>query len=621
MRRKRRWVLVLAVSAGAITAGCGGGGGDGGGNQPPPVGPPGAAVLALEFGLKQLRFSWGAVDGATSYRLLQNPDGSSGFTQLGDDIPAGETAIELDLSVHLHDWPNARYLLDACNAGGCTGSNEVGTTPGDALEAIGYFKNSNHEAGDHSAAIALSADGMMLAIGAPQEDSAATGIDGDQADNSAEDTGAVYVFRRIDGAWSQHAYLKASNADTGDGFGSSVALHADGLRLAVGAPGESSGASGVDGDETDNSVAAAGAVYVFERDDDGSWSQQAYIKASSPDTNDRFGGTLRLSGDGNTLAVAAASEDSAATGIGGNELDETATGAGAVYVFGWDDPGGWSQRAYVKAIDTDPFDRFGASLALDADGTTLAIGAHRDDSAAVGVNGDAFDDSALDSGAVFVYSRDPAGDGWQLEAYVKAPNTEAGDEFHSVALSGDGNTLAVGAELEDSAATGVDGAQGDNSAANAGAVYLYGRSGFIWSFQTYLKASNADAADQFGAGVTLSAGAGVTVSADGNTIAVGASQEAGGSAGIEGDQADDNAVDAGAVYVFRRNGASQPWSQLAYVKASNADTDDQFGIATALSSDGGTLAVLAPFEESAATGIGGNQDDDAATSAGAVYLY
>ena len=65
--------------------------------------------------------------------------------------------------------------------------------------------------------------------------------------------------------------------------------------------------------------------------------------------------------------------------------------------------------------------------------------------------------------------------------YVKASNTDAGDHFAvSVALSADGNTMIVGAEGEDSSATGIDGNQADNLAENDGAVYVFVHTGGTW---------------------------------------------------------------------------------------------------------------------------------------------
>ena len=135
-------------------------------------------------------------------------------------------------------------------------------------------------------------------MGASGESSNATGINGNQADASASQAGAVYVFTRSGTTWSQQAYVKASNTRANANFGGSVALSGD--TLAVGASGESSNASGINGDQADTSAAQAGAVYVFTRSGT-TWSQQAYVKASNTRASARFGFSVALSGD--TLAV------------------------------------------------------------------------------------------------------------------------------------------------------------------------------------------------------------------------------------------------------------------------------------------------------------------------------
>src|SRR5699024_2328295 len=148
--------------------------------------------------------------------------------------------------------------------------------------------------------------------------------------------GAVYVFScdPTTGTWAQGAYIKASNTDFSDNFGYSVALSADGDTLAVGAYGEDSRATGIDGDQGDGGAGGAGAVYVFARDPmTGTWAQSAYVKASNTGVNDHFGSSVALSADGDTLAIGAKGEDSGATGIDGDQDDESADGAGAVYVF------------------------------------------------------------------------------------------------------------------------------------------------------------------------------------------------------------------------------------------------------------------------------------------------
>jgi len=127
-------------------------------------------------------------------------------------------------------------------------------------------------------------------------------------------------------------YFKASNTAEGDQFGHSISLSADGSTLAVGAYLEDSSATGINGNEADKAAVDAGAVYVFTRVND-SWQQEAYLKASNTGAGDRFGYDLSLSGDGSMLAVGAYFEDGNATGINGDQANNDAANAGAVYVY------------------------------------------------------------------------------------------------------------------------------------------------------------------------------------------------------------------------------------------------------------------------------------------------
>jgi hypothetical protein len=478
-----------------------------------------------------------------------------------------------------------------------------------------YVKASNTEAfDDFGGAVALSADGATLAVGASGEDSAATGVGNDAASNAASGSGAVYLFRRTAGGiWAQEAYVKASNTEASDVFGAAITLSGDGTVLAISAVNEGSNARGVDGAQTGNLAELSGAVYLFRRSPTGVWAQEAYVKASNTGAFDAFGSALALSADGATLAVGAEGEDSAATGVGGAQSSNATSGSGAVYVFARSTAGEWAQEAYVKASNTDSFDGFGRHLALSADGSTLAVGSPFEDSAATVVGGDQGDNTAEGAGAVYVFRRGAMG-AWAQDAYVKASNAGAGDSFGSdVALSGDGATLAVGANLEGSSATGVDGDPTDNGAEAAGAAYVFRRSGTgAWTQEAYVKASNTGMFDQFGESLALSD--------DGSTLAVGAPGEASDALGIGGDSMRDTADSAGAAYVFRRS-VTGTWTQEAYVKASNTEAEDRFGSVLALSGDGRTLAVGATFERSAATGVDGDQTNNAATRAGAVYVY
>ena len=459
-----------------------------------------------------------------------------------------------------------------------------------------YLKASNTGAGDRFGhKIAVSGD--TVAIGAYQEASNATGVNGDENDNSASEAGAVYVFVRNGSDWVQQAYLKASNTNAGDRFGSLLAI--DGDTIVVGAYQEDSNATGVNGDESNNSAADSGAVYVFTRSG-ATWSQQAYLKASNAEAGDLFGVAVAI--DGDTIIAGARGEASSATGVNGDENNNSATLAGAAYVFTRSGTT-WSQQAYLKASNTGASDLFGNGVDIDAD--TIVIGATYEDSSATGVNGDGSNNSAYDSGAAYIFVRN--GSTWFQQAYLKPSNTNARDVFGSGYVSIDGDTVVAGAPGEDSSATGVNGDQSNNSASISGAAYVFTRSGSTWSQQAYLKASNSEAGDQFGSGVSIS----------GDTIVVGAIDEDSNATGVNGDENDNSASQSGAAYVFTRNGTT--WSQQTYLKTSNTDAGDNFG--PFLSIDGNTIVIGAYQEDSSATGVNGDENDNSASNAGAAYVF
>ncbi|MGC4097782.1 MAG: cadherin-like beta sandwich domain-containing protein [Nitrospira sp.] len=407
---------------------------------------------------------------------------------------------------------------EADNTASAAGAVYVFTHHRGTWQQQAYIKASNTEADDHFG-FSVGLDGDILAVGAPFEDSNGRGVNtSTEADNSAHDAGAVYVFARHHGTWHQQAYIKASNTDSEDNFGFSVAL--DGNTLAVAAPPESSNGRGINSNaEADNSAFGSGAVYVFTRHH-GTWQQQAYIKASNAERLDEFGASLAL--DGDTLAVGAIGESSSGGGINSNaEADNSASNAGAVYVF-TRHHGTWQQQAYIKAFNPGSFDFFGRSVALDND--TLAVGASGESSNGRGVNSGAdANNDAFQSGAAYVFTRH--GGTWQQQAYIKASDTQEFDNFGgSIALSG--HTLAVGAIQFITGKTG--------------AVYLFTRIGGAWYDQTFVTGSNSEPEDQFGTSVALS----------GATLAVGAVAEDSNGRGINsGAGADNSAANAGAVYV------------------------------------------------------------------------
>jgi hypothetical protein len=528
-----------------------------------------------------------AADAGTTITVNSTPV-TSGNASGAINLPSGNTTITLVLT-------------------GTDGLTNTYTITAHRLAQQAYAKANNQGAGDELG-FSVALDGDTLVVGSRREAGSGTGVN-PAHNNGASDSGAAYVFVRNGTTWTQQAYVKASNTGSGDQFGYSVALVGD--TIAVGAPFEDGSTTGVNGAD-DNGTLAAGAVYVFTRSGT-TWSQQAYIKASNTGNDDQFGWSVALSG--NTLVVGAPNEDGNGTGI--NPADSgTISNSGAVYVFGRSGTT-WTQQAYVKASNTGAGDLFGHSVAFDEN--TLAVGARGEDGGGTGVTAGSPTDGvtgngASDSGAVYLFTR--SGTTWTQQAYVKASNTGANDGFGiSVALSG--NTLAVGARSESSNATGINGAD-NNSASASGAAYVFTRTDTTWNQQAYIKASNTQAGDNFGAAVDV----------DGDILIVGTGvddlgpfpSEDSGANGVNGNDSDNSIVDSGAAYIFRRVGST--WSQQAYVKASNTGSDDLFGIAVAVSGD--TIAVGAYREDSNATTINPGsaaEADNSATDAGAVYVF
>ena len=332
--------------------------------------------------------------------------------------------------------------------------------------------------GQNQASVALSGD--TLVVGADGEDSNATGVNGNQSNNSATDSGAAYVFVRQGTTWSQQAYLKASNTQAGDHFGASAAVSAD--TVVVGAWGEASNATGINGDQNNNSATYSGAAYVFVRDGS-TWSQQAYIKASNTEADDSFGGTVAISGD--TVVAGATGEDSIASGVGGNQSDNQIYSAGAAYVFVRDGTT-WSQQAYLKSVFSSVQEYFGISIAVSGD--TAVVGCAKTEMS-------------------YFFRR--TGTTW---AYVTAPSaayTENNDQFGArVAVSGD--TVLVSARYEDGSATGVNGTH-DNNAGNSGAAYV-----FVIPRDTIVTLASSASPSTYGDSVTFTAN--VTPSAASGTV-------------------------------------------------------------------------------------------------------
>jgi hypothetical protein len=451
----------------------------------------------------------------------------------------------------------------------------------------------------------------------------------------------------------QEGYLKASNTDSGDYFGRSVAVYGD--TLVVGAASEASRGRTADADQDDNRAPSSGAVYVFVRQG-ARWRQEAYLKAHNADLGDHFGHSVALWGD--TLVVGAPEE----SGAGGDPDDDSLTRSGAAYVYERRE-GRWTLSAYLKASNAGEGDRFGHSVAISGD--RLLVGATSESSADVTAQDD---DDVYNAGAAYVFAR--AGEGWTQEAYLKASVITAGSEFgYSVALAGDvavvgapfealaveggesieyagaayafvrhgsswievarlgspapvtgdyfGMSVATSGELIVAGAPNESTSSGqapdDEDAGSSGAAFVFTRApeGFVYSSQ--LKASVVQAGDWFGHAVAASETA----------IVVGAPGESSSGFGIGADAEDDDAQWSGAVYVFMRDGDAL--REPAYIKVAEGSTPDPLefhdGLGVSVAVSGDTIVAGAPYEDSAATGVDGDALDDGAAESGAAYVF
>ena len=403
--------------------------------------------------------------------------------------------------------------------------------------------------------------------------------------------------------WSsatQQAKLAASDAAAGDRFGNSVSISEDGNTAIVGAHLEDTAA--------DND---AGSAYIFARSGT-SWSQQAKIQASNAGSGDYFGFSVSISNDGNTAIVGAYFEDSV-----------SAYNTGAAYIFTRSGTS-WSQQAMIQASDAQQNDYFGKSVSISGDGNTVIVGANL---------------SGIQSqGAAYIFTR--SGSTWsqQTKLTTPFPSWEYARFGNSVSISEDGNTAIVGAVKEGSQVNTYD---------DAGAAYIFTRSGTSWSQQAKILSSDRQSNDEFGYSVSISNdgntaivsaptedtglnnkgsayiftrsgtswsqeakiqtsdsntqsfakfGEGVSISEDGNIVLVGHT-------GYEQSARNDE----GAVHIFTRSGTT--WTEQATIQASDRESNDNFGLSVSISADGETAIA------------GGHLEDTGGTDAGAAYIF
>ncbi|MCG6168932.1 putative Ig domain-containing protein [Leptospira sp. FAT2] len=363
--------------------------------------------------------------------------------------------------------------------------------------------------------------------------------------------------------WENQYFLKGSNLLLNHSLGVSVGISND--TIVAGAYGD---------------TAFSGAAYVFRKVGT-TWSQEAYLTAPLRTNSDVFGISVAISGD--TIVIGAPLEDSNQNFISTTaSSNESLVSSGAAYVFRRSGAT-WNFEAFLKPSNADANDSFGRFVAIDGD--TIVVGSPReaslDPTIQSGSNASS-DNSGTNVGAAYVFRR--VGTTWSQEAYLKAQNPAANDRFGSeIGISGD--TIIVGIS------------QDDAGFANSGAAQIFTRVGTTWTREAFLKASNANASDQFGVSVGIS----------GNTVIVGAFGQS---------------ANEGAAYIFERTGNN--WSEIAILKAPNAEANDQFGKAVAIYGD--TVAIASPRESNSGQtilnkGVLPDPLDNGSLNSGAVYVF
>jgi hypothetical protein len=418
---------------------------------------------------------------------------------------------------------------------------------------------------------ALSEDETTLISGAP--------IDGYDASSSNyfANAGSVNVYIKSAGNWVFQQKLVAPTRRAQTYFGSSVAISGD--TIVVGAYGETMDEGNA------NALSASGAAYVFTRSGS-TWSFQKKLIGTGTQgrrADDQYGYSVGIYND--TIVVGAWYQDFDSVGSGGY-----INAAGAVFIY----TGSGSSWTLQQRVATEATaggrtaeSRFGCSVSINGD--TIVIGSMNHSLDAVGLN------SVSETGAAYILKRTSGV--WNFEAKLSALGANSrgdSDAFgHSVSINGD--TAVIGAMNHD-----YD-TWGSTALSDAGAVFIYTRSGTTWNFRKKLTGVGINgrlASDGFGNGVSVS----------GKTLLVGSYNQSYDSAGAN------YVVHAGAAYVFVQNNGDWYFQKKLVGTGTNGRVaSDEFGTSVAVS--GNTLAVGARLQDYDVTG------SNVMSASGAIFIY
>jgi hypothetical protein len=279
-------------------------------------------------------------------------------------------------------------------------------------------------------------DNDRALVGAHREDKDTSG------GNELTDSGAAYIFERgVNGVWSEVGKLVASDRQAEDWFGQHLAISGDVALV---------GASEEDEDENGgNNMNSSGSVYVFERDEGGSWNQTQKLVASNRAAFDQFGWGLAVSGD--QALISAPAEDDDADGL--NSLSSS----GSLFVFERQAGGMWLEIQKLVAFDRSAFANFGWAVAVS------------EDMAVVSAINEAFDlngeNEMQAAGAGYILNRDEGGV-WSVEQKI-VPNVRGALDYFASGVGISGNWVVASAYWEDEDSADL------NYIENAGSAYLF----------------------------------------------------------------------------------------------------------------------------------------------------
>ncbi len=546
------------------------------------------------------------------FRKLNNPGDGSG----DGDGSGGGSGIEIDPEkLMASDAPSANYFgWSVANSKdgstiviGAHGDDNKGNESGSAYVFIkqpdgSYLETQKLLASDGSGgdgfgySVSISQDGSTIVIGAHRDD------------DKGNDSGSVYVFtKQSNGSYLETHKLVPSDGEVQDYFGYSVSVSQDGSTIIAGALYD------------DDKGASSGSAYIFTKQINGSYLQSQKLLASDGVAADLFGNSVSVSADSSTIVV------------GSYRDDDKGGESGSVYVFTKQASGSYLQAQKLVAIDGATYDYFGYSVSISQDGSTIVVGAYQDSEIKGGIS----------PGSAYIFIKQANGSYLQAQKLV-AIDGVTGDQFgYSVAITGDGSTVVVGARYD------------DDKGSQSGSAYIFTKQANGSYLQTQkLVVSDGKATDRFGWSVAISNtsvvigapyhlnkgaayifgrlnnpgdgtgdepelefdpikrqkisplygqvndkfGGSVTVSADGVIIVVGCTDH-----GSKG-------PGTGAAYIFRRQ-TDGKYSEIRLLVASDGVAGDYFGSGVSISGDSSTIV------------IGANADDDKGVDSGSIYIF